>query len=153
MRSTRGPVAQPRMLGPVAVVAGGVFLVWNQLPRERRGPGCRSSSPPLALIGGVAANREDHDGLAFTATGVAIAAAVASLFGSLFPDVMPSSTDAAFSLTVENASSTAYTLKIMTWVAVIMTPVVIAYQAWSYWVFRRRIGRGTYPPCTFPSGA
>jgi cytochrome d ubiquinol oxidase subunit II len=65
---------------------------------------------------------------------------VALLFGSLWPDVMPSSTNPAFSLTVDNASSTAYTLKVMTWVAVILTPFVLLYQGWTYWVFRRRIG-------------
>jgi cytochrome d ubiquinol oxidase subunit II len=52
---------------------------------------------------------------------------------------MPSSTSAAYSLTVDNASSTPYTLTIMTWVAVIFTPVVLLYQGWTYWVFRRRI--------------
>ena len=58
---------------------------------------------------------------------------------ALFPDVMPSTTDPAFSLTTTNAAATAYTLKIMTWVAVLFTPVVLGYQAWTYWVFRKRI--------------
>ena len=52
---------------------------------------------------------------------------------------MPSAIQPAASLTITNASSTEYTLKVMTWVAVIMTPVVLAYQAWTYWVFRRRL--------------
>ena len=68
------------------------------------------------------------------------------LFVSLFPDVMPSSLDPAYSLTTTNASSTHYTLKIMTWVAVIFTPIVVAYQSWSYIVFRRRIGVHNIPP-------
>ena len=76
-----------------------------------------------------------------------------ALFGSLYPNVMPSTTDPAFSLTVDNASSTAYTLRIMTWVAVVMTPVVLAYQAWSYWVFRKRIGRQHIPPVHVPGPA
>jgi cytochrome d ubiquinol oxidase subunit II len=63
---------------------------------------------------------------------------------------MPSTTDAAFSLTVHNASSTGYTLKVMTVVAAVMTPVVLGYQAWSYWVFRRRIGRDQIPPVSVP---
>jgi cytochrome d ubiquinol oxidase subunit II len=67
------------------------------------------------------------------------------LFGSLFPDVMPSSTDPAFSLTVDNASSTDYTLTVMTWVALVLTPFVVAYQAWTYWVFRHRLGVGDLP--------
>jgi len=71
---------------------------------------------------------------------VAIAAVVAMLFLALFPNVMPSSTSELFNLTTENASSTPYTLRIMTWVAVFFTPIVVLYQAWSYWVFRKRIG-------------
>ena len=84
-------------------------------------------------------------------TGTAIAAAVVALFGSLYPDVMPSTTDPAFSLTVDNASSTPYTLRIMSVVALVMTPVVIGYQAWSYWVFRKRIGREHIPAPTDPA--
>jgi cytochrome d ubiquinol oxidase subunit II len=70
---------------------------------------------------------------------------VATLFVALFPDVMPSSTDPAYSLTVTNASSTEYTLTIMTVVAVIFTPIVLIYQGWTYWVFRRRV---VAPPAT-----
>ena len=66
----------------------------------------------------------------------AIALAVATLFLALFPHVMPSTLDPACSLTTTNASSTPYTLKIMTWVAVIFTPLVLLYQGWTYWVFR-----------------
>jgi cytochrome d ubiquinol oxidase subunit II len=62
------------------------------------------------------------------------------LFVGLFPDVMPSSLDPAWNLTTTNASSTHYTLVIMSWVAVIFTPIVLMYQGWSYWVFRQRIG-------------
>jgi cytochrome d ubiquinol oxidase subunit II len=56
----------------------------------------------------------------------------------LFPNVMPGNPGP--SLTTENASSTDYTLTIMTWVAVVFTPIVLAYQAWTYWVFRKRVG-------------
>jgi len=59
--------------------------------------------------------------------------------------VMPSTTDAAFSLTVTNASSTDYTLKVMTIVALVMTPLVLVYQGWTYWVFRKRIGTQHLP--------
>jgi len=81
-------------------------------------------------------------------TFVAIAAAVATLFLALFPDVMPSSTNAAFSLTATNASSTAYTLTIMTWVAAVFTPVVLVYTSWTYWTFRKRIGTRHIPAST-----
>jgi cytochrome d ubiquinol oxidase subunit II len=61
------------------------------------------------------------------------------MFAALFPDVMPSSTNAAWSLTTTNASATHYTLTVMTWVALFFTPIVLVYQGWTYWVFRRRI--------------
>jgi len=73
---------------------------------------------------------------------------VITLFVALYPRVLPSSLDPAFSLTTTNAASTHYTLMIMTWVAAIFTPVVLAYQGWSYWVFRRRIGRIDIPATT-----
>jgi len=81
-----------------------------------------------------------RDGWAFAGTAVAIGLLVVLMFVSLFPDVMPSSLDPAWSLTTENASATPYTLRIMSWVALVFTPLVLMYQGWSYWVFRRRIG-------------
>ncbi|HLT61509.1 MAG TPA: cytochrome d ubiquinol oxidase subunit II, partial [Microlunatus sp.] len=76
---------------------------------------------------------------------IAIAATVINLFLVLFPDVMPSSLDPAWSLTVGNAASTPYTLTIMTWAAAIATPVVLLYQGWTYWVFRKRISLASIP--------
>jgi cytochrome d ubiquinol oxidase subunit II len=66
--------------------------------------------------------------------------------GAHRPNVLPSTLDPAGTLTTINAASTPYTLYIMTWVAVVMTPVVLAYQAWTYWVFRARITRSDIPP-------
>jgi cytochrome d ubiquinol oxidase subunit II len=54
---------------------------------------------------------------------------------------MPSTIDPAYSLTIANASSTPYTLQIMSWTALIAMPLVLAYQAWTYWVFRKRVTR------------
>lgn len=139
-----------RRIAPVTVVAGALFLVWNQVARGAGWTWAPVGVAAVALVASVVAAGADRDGWAFAATGVAIAAAVVALFGSLYPNVMPSTTDPAFSLTVDNASSTAYTLRIMTWVAAVMTPVVLAYQAWSYWVFRRRIGRHHIPPVHVP---
>ena len=132
-------------IGLVTIVAGGGFLLWNQLARGAGWTWVPVLVAAGALVAAVVADRMRSEGWAFAATGVAIAAAVVALFGSLYPDVMPSTTDPAFSLTVANASSTSYTLTVMTWVALIMTPVVLAYQAWSYWVFRKRIGRENLP--------
>jgi cytochrome d ubiquinol oxidase subunit II len=78
-------------------------------------------------------------GLAFIANGLTIVAVGVLLFSSLFPNVMPSSIDPAFSLTVYNASSTPYTLSIMTGIALFFVPLVLLYQGWTYWVFRKRV--------------
>jgi cytochrome d ubiquinol oxidase subunit II len=139
-------------VAPVPIVAGATFLLWNQLRTGETWTWVPVVVAAVALVASVLATRAERDGWAFAATGLAIAMAVLALFGGLYPDVMPSTTDPAYSLTVENASSTPYTLKIMTWVAVVMTPVVLAYQAWSYWVFRKRIGAHHIPPVSVPSG-
>ena len=86
-----------------------------------------------------------REGWAFLLSGVAVAMTFASLFLAMFPNVMPSSLNPDWSLTVANASSTHYTLKIMTWVAVVFTPIVLCYQGWTYWVFRKRIGTQHIP--------
>jgi cytochrome bd ubiquinol oxidase subunit II len=134
-----------QVAGPVAIVAGATFLVWNQLERGKGWTWLVVLGAAVALVVGLLAERRNREGVAFGATGLAIAFAVIALFGSLYPDVMPSSTDPAFSLTVENASSTDYTLKVMTIVALVMTPIVLLYQGWTYWVFRKRIGTQHLP--------
>lgn len=99
----------------------------------------------LALLGALVANRLHRDGWAFTGTAVTIACAVAALFAALFPAVLPSTMDPAGTLTIDNAASTDYTLTIMSWVAVLLTPIVLAYQGWTYWVFRKRISVAHIP--------
>ena len=74
-------------------------------------------------------------------TGLAIALIVITLFMGLFPRVMVSSLNPAWSLTIYNASSSQYTLTVMTIVALIFVPIVLLYQGWSYWIFRERLGR------------
>ena len=74
-----------------------------------------------------------------------IVAAVGAILSALFPNVMPSSIDPAYSLTIENASSTEYTLTVMSWIALFALPLVLAYQGWTYWVFRKRITREMIP--------
>ncbi len=93
----------------------------------------------FALLGGLYAAWQGREGWGFIGTFATIGLAVAGLFVALFPDVMPSSLDAAYSLTTTSASATDYTLTIMTWVAVLFTPIVLLYQGWTYWVFRKRI--------------
>lgn len=106
----------------------------------------------LALLAALTMARRGAEGWAFTGTFLAIGLAVASLFLALFPDVMPSSTDPAFSLTATNAASTDYTLTIMTWVAAIFVPVVLAYTSFTYWTFRKRVSGHHIPATDSPQG-
>lgn len=89
-----------------------------------------------------------REGWAFVGTFAAIGLTVASAFVALFPNVMPSTTAEAFSLTIANASSSDYTLTIMTWVALAFTPIVVLYQGWTYWVFRKRVSSHHIPTST-----
>ena len=93
----------------------------------------------VALLAALWMNVQGREGWAFIGTAVTIAMAVATYFLILFPDVMPSTTNPAYSLTIQNASSTDYTLTVMTIVAVIFTPIVLLYQSWTYWIFRKRL--------------
>jgi cytochrome d ubiquinol oxidase subunit II len=126
-------------LGLVAAVLAVVFLVWTQAKTGSVASAVAFVLGALALVAGIAMARAGREGWAFVGTFLTIALAVAGLFLALFPDVMPSTTDPAWSLTTTNAAATAYTLKVMTWVAVVFTPIVLCYQAWTYWVFRKRL--------------
>ncbi|MGW5156700.1 cytochrome d ubiquinol oxidase subunit II [Nonomuraea wenchangensis] len=92
----------------------------------------------IGLAVALIATLRGRDGWAFTGSALAIAAFVATLFTSMWPNVLPA-LDPANSLTVTNAASSPYTLTVMTWVAAVFTPVVLGYQTWTYWVFRRRL--------------
>jgi hypothetical protein len=138
-------------LGVVAAVVAVVFLVWTQVDTGSLG------SAVLFVLAAVAPGRGHwlahlgREGWAFVGTFATIALAVAGLFVALFPDVMPTTLADGVSLTTTNASATAYTLKVMTWVAVIFTPIVLGYQAWTYWVFRRGSGPTTSRPPSSPA--
>lgn len=95
----------------------------------------------VSLIAAVGFSLVRRDGWAFFSGMLTVMFAVVMLFSALFPFVMPSTIDPAYSLTIANASSTPYTLQIMSWTALIAMPLVLAYQAWTYWVFRKRITR------------
>jgi cytochrome bd ubiquinol oxidase subunit II len=121
------------------------FLAWSYVNAQARTPGV---VPPLVPVLAVGASLvvaflllERMDGWAFAATGAVILLLFTTVFANLYPRVLVSSIDAAYDLTIGNASSTPYTLRIMTGVAIALLPFVLGYQAWSYWVFRRRIGR------------
>ncbi|MBM7768837.1 cytochrome d ubiquinol oxidase subunit II [Glutamicibacter nicotianae] len=93
----------------------------------------------IALAVSMISGRAGREGVSFIALGVTLLAGVAAIFTAAYPVVLPSTIDPAFDLTVANASSTAYTLKLMSIVAAFGVPMVLAYQAWSYWVFRKRL--------------
>jgi cytochrome d ubiquinol oxidase subunit II len=140
-----------------AIVTGGGFLAWTGASYRAvsdghgAGSGTGIASVALAvlaaacLIGAALANRAGREGAAFTANAVAILSATASLFTALYPRVLPSTLSPAYSLTTANAAAQANTLAIMTVVAGIFLPLVLAYQAWTYWVFRKRVSAPPEP--------
>ncbi|MFE9806254.1 cytochrome d ubiquinol oxidase subunit II [Streptomyces sp. NPDC005227] len=127
-------------LGLITAVLALAFLLWTQVDNGDGGSLAALIVAVVALVAALVAVNAGREGWAFMFSGVTIVAAVAMLFLTLFPNVMPSSLNDDWSLTVTNASSSPYTLKIMTWCAGIATPIVLLYQSWTYWVFRKRIG-------------
>ncbi len=132
-------------VGSVATLVAATFLVWTLVAHFSVLGFILSALAAVSLIAGLVANLFKREGISFTLLVVTIITAVGSLFAALFPNVFPSSIDPAFSLTIENASSSQYTLTVMTWVAVFMIPLVLAYQTWTYWVFRNRVSRKSIP--------
>jgi cytochrome d ubiquinol oxidase subunit II len=132
--------------GLVAAVLAVVFLLWAQLAYSNN---TWTWAPVLLAavcwLGGLAMVRAGREGWAFLLSALTLALAVISLFGMLFPNVMPDIDRALGGLTIYNASSTEMTLKIMSLVAVVMTPIVLAYQGWTYWVFRKRLTASQIP--------
>jgi cytochrome d ubiquinol oxidase subunit II len=131
-------------LGVPVVVIAAAYVLWTQLMYGKSETWLTLGIAALALIAAVVLVSQRREGWAFLSTGITIVAVVASLFTALYPDVMPS-VNPRWTLTIHNASSSHYTLQVMTWVAVIFTPFVLLYQGWTYWVFRRRIGTQHIP--------
>jgi cytochrome d ubiquinol oxidase subunit II len=129
--------------GVVTIVVAAVFLVTMALVRSTPASLVLSAVGAVALVVAVLCAARGREGRAFTLMAVTIAAVVLAMFTAVFPDVMPATNDPANSLTVANASSGTYTLTVMSWVALVCIPLVLAYQAWTYWVFRKRVSRAT----------
>ncbi len=125
--------------GLVTAVLAVAFLAWTQVQRGDPASLAASVLAAVAFVGALVANRLGREGWSFIGTAATIGLAVVALFAALYPDVLPSTTNAAYSLTTTNAASTDYTLSIMTVVAVAFTPIVLIYQGWTYWVFRKRL--------------
>jgi len=126
-------------VGLVTAVVAVAFLLWANAIRGDMLSLAVALVAAVAFLGALLAVRLKKEGWAFIGSALTIGLAVVSLFLALFPDVMPSSLDPAWSLTTTNAASTPYTLTIMTIVAVIFVPVVLIYQGWTYYIFRKRV--------------
>jgi cytochrome d ubiquinol oxidase subunit II len=135
-----------RRLAIPAVVMGAVYVAWTVAVAMDRND--KDLFPPVlpaalaivALALAVLFTLRGRSGRAFAMTGLGIVAAVVTLFTSLYPRVMVSSTGFGNSLTVDSASSSHYALAVMSVVALISVPVVLLYQGWTYYVFRHRVG-------------
>lgn len=132
-------------VGLVCTLLAASFLLWTLFAHFSMLGLALTAVAALSLITAQLMNLRRRDGLAFGFMVVTIVTAVGALFAALYPNVLPSTTDVAYSLTVENARSSDYTLGVMTWVAGIMLPLVLAYQGWTYWVFKKRVSRKNIP--------
>ena len=141
---TGGPVRERmgRLVPRIAPVALLPIAGWAILVEVRGGNPVSWTLLALAVVAGVYAwlrARKGSEGWAFTGFAAFGAFGAASIFAGVFPVVLPSTIDPAFDLTIWNAASGEYTLMVMSIVTAFALPVVLAYQAWSYWVFRKRV--------------
>jgi len=127
--------------GVATIVVAAAFLGWTTFGFGTPTSGLFAAAAALTLIVSVVANLLGAERWAFGLMAATIGLAVLTLFASLFPFVMPASNDPANSLTIANASSSPYTLQVMSWTALIGMPFILGYQAFTYWVFRKRIAR------------
>ncbi len=142
---TAGPIhiRAVRLAHRLAIGSGAVCLVWVVWAQVSYSGNTFSLIPAvvaaLSLVGVVVATRLAREGWAFALHTVGIVGAVAFIFSSMYPYVMPSRLDPAASLSIADAAATESTLTVMSVVALIFVPIVLAYQGWTYWVFRKRV--------------
>ncbi|UXA20348.1 cytochrome d ubiquinol oxidase subunit II [Mycobacterium sp. SMC-4] len=148
---TAGPVREDaitfaRALSLPVIAHVGGFGLWTQLARGKTWTWIPLAIAVSALLIAVALMwGRRREGVAFIATVVVVAAVVVLIFGSLYPNLLPSTLNPEWSISIYNGSSTPYTLKIMSWASLTLLPLVIGYQAWTYWVFRKRITADSIP--------
>ncbi|MFZ1176867.1 MAG: cytochrome d ubiquinol oxidase subunit II [Mycobacterium sp.] len=131
---------------PVTGVVAG-FGLWTQLAYGKDWTWLVLAVAVVAQLAAVLLVwRRRFDGWAFACIATVVAAVVILLFGALYPNLVPSTLNKQWNVTIYNASSTPYTLKVMTWVTAIMAPLTVVYQGWTYWVFRQRISADRIPP-------
>ncbi|AOS60961.1 cytochrome d ubiquinol oxidase subunit II [Actinoalloteichus hymeniacidonis] len=129
----------------------GAGLLWSvQIGQGSTWTAAVAGIATLASVAALLLVRRGQVGRSFALLGVMLASVLVVLFGSLYPNVMPSTIDPLFDLTVAGAASSPYTLTVMSWVAAFGTPAVLLYQGWTYWVFRRRISTAQIPPVRVP---
>lgn len=150
VRSRANTIAGRLWLPTVAVVAG--FAVWTLADARTVRPLAVIAAvvAAIALVSVLPLQRARREGWAFGMTSLTIVGAVVMLFATLYPNAMVSSAAPGTDLTIAAAASTHKTLQIMTVVALILTPVVLVYQAWTYWVFRARVTAGDPPEVRNP---
>jgi cytochrome d ubiquinol oxidase subunit II len=146
------------LLAPTTFVLMLAFLSWTYVTAHTTHH--NGLVPPflpilgLLILAGVGWLMRDHlEGWAFIATALVIVVFFVTLFLNLYPRVLVSSVNPHFSLTLSQTASQPYTLKVMSWVALIFTPFVLLYQSWTYWIFRKRVRRAEPTPAASPVGS
>ncbi|TKJ28751.1 cytochrome d ubiquinol oxidase subunit II [Blastococcus sp. CCUG 61487] len=137
-----------------APVAALPLLAWAGITHLRYGTPVTAVLWLVAALAVVVAwtrMKLDREGSAFAAWALMLVASAATIFGAAYPVVLPSTIDAAFDVTVAASSVSDYTLTVMTWAAGIGLPVVLGYQAWTYWVFRQRLTADPVQPEPVPA--
>ena len=133
---------------PATVLVAG-FGLWTQLAYGKSWTWAVLLVAVAAQLIAVALVRSrGPEGWAFFCTTTVVAMVVVLILGALYPNLVPSTLNPDWSVTIYNGSSSPYTLRIMTWAAAIFAPLVVAYQAWTYWVFRKRISADGIPAPT-----
>ena len=132
---------------PVTGLVGG-FGLWTQLSHGKNWTWLVLAVAVVAQLAAVALVwRRASDGWAFV-HGLGGRGGCDPSVRRAYPNLVPSTLNKQWSVTIYNASSTPYTLKIMTWVTALMAPLTVVYQGWTYWVFRQRISTDRIPPAT-----
>ena len=149
LKTEGGIRSEARQIGTQAGLATAVLavilLLWLGLSQGSVWSWITTAIAAVALLASLWFNLKNKEGAAFTGTFLTWSFAVVTYFLMLFPNVMPSSTSEAGTLTIENAASSPLTLKIMTGAALVFTPIVIGYTVWTYWVFRKRLSTAHIP--------
>lgn len=129
-----------RRLGPAFVVVAAAWLLWSLALRGSVVAAGLAAGAAVSAVVAVLAAYRGREGWAFAGTAVTSVLLPPFVFACLWPNVLPGR-DGSRSLSIADAASSPYTLKVMTVVALAITPVVIGYQAWTYWLFRQRLTR------------